>query len=371
MDITDILGLKNSRGYDPRTYPEWTKTETKHNTVPKLTANIPSLKGFTIPNLALNPDTIPVIHPFLRPKRDAPNNGEPVISINQLKPKGVNLTTLLRNNGNLNSVKCVFNEKTLNIGVDPDFLSGIAKTMEQYTAPLNITQDMTITNVVVNQTPQTWEKVFHDAMGEFNFIDMKIFEHEQRGFKVLPLREDIFRAFHLTPLPRIKVVIIGQDPYHSITGDVPTAHGLSFSVRNGNSIPPSLNNIFKEIARSIPNFQYPTHGDLSRWAEQGVLMLNSCLTVNPHEAKSHGAIWGGFIKHVMIAIEQANSRCIFVLWGRKAQKIKNMISSKSIILESSHPSPFSVNRGFNGCNHFVEINKHLLEMESEPINWNL
>lgn len=396
MDISDILSLENSRGYDPRTDPEWTKSNRSNNAtkVGTLSANIPidiqlipnvstnltshtvfvlpdltkTSQGFVIPDLT----NLPVKHPFLRPRKNAPNDGNPVTQISQLIPKEVNLTTLLRNNGKLNTVKCIINNNELfNITIDPNILPNIDNYKNQ---SVHITQDMTITNVVINKTPRGWEKVFHDSMSEFEFIDIIISSHEQLGFKVLPLRVDIFNAFYLTPLPRIKVVIMGQDPYHSITGDVPTAHGLSFSVRKGNPIPPSLNNIYREIARSIPNFQYPTHGDLSGWAEQGVFMLNSCLTVNPHKAGSHGSIWGGFITRILTAIEQVNPRCIFVLWGKKAQEIKNMISSKSEILESTHPSPFSANRGinkFNGCDHFVKINRHLLDIGKRPIDWNL
>ena len=191
-----------------------------------------------------------------------------------------------------------------------------------------------------------------------------------------PLKKDIFAAFNYTPLNNLKVILVGQDPYHQAIIDsqglsVPRAVGLSFSVRREDSIPSSLKNIYIELANTVRNFTVPDHGDLKQWSRQGILLINSCLTVKPRAAGSHGDIWLGFINKVFKAIAVANPQCIYVLWGKDAQKLKPIINDKGVIFESSHPSGLSATRGFFGCNHFNLINNTLLKQNKVGINWRI
>lgn len=224
---------------------------------------------------------------------------------------------------------------------------------------------------IASVPPPSWEAVFAAAKNEIKHASDMVLEKEKVEGPSFPNREDVFAAFHKTPLNKVKVVILGQDPYpqHDATGTRPRAVGLSFSVRKGDAIPSSLKNIFTELKNSVPGFAEPAHGDLSHWAEQGVLLLNTCLTVQPGFPGSHGVIWHGFIKHVFLALAAVNPKCIYVLWGKEAQKWAPKVGQKSIILEAAHPSGLSANRGFFGCNHFVLVNQHLLAQGKEGINW--
>lgn len=236
-----------------------------------------------------------------------------------------------------------------------------------------IDNSWTIIDIARRRPSIGWEPVFKHADNELKDTSDIIEQDKIKNGRFYPDCKNIFRAFDLTPLDRVKVVIVGQDPYHGANPDgTPQATGLCFSVKKGVPIPPSLRNIFKEIRDTVEGFQTPSHGNLERWARQGVLMMNACLTVRPHEAGSHGIIWSGFIKKVINAILDVNPGCIFVLWGREADKIKKkMLGERAVTLETSHPSGFSAYRGFFGCNHFNEINKLLLEQGRRPIDWNL
>ena len=175
----------------------------------------------------------------------------------------------------------------------------------------------------------------------------------------------------MTAPNEVRVVIIGMDPFPSIGDDgLPRATGCSFSVRRTDSIPVSLRNIFTEIQNELPDFKYPSHGCLDSWARQGILLLNKCLTVRPNEPDSHGSIWDGFLLAVLKKIESVRPKCIYVLWGKNAQKMKKFISGKSIILEAAHPAARGKS-GFFGNGHFVKINQLLTEAGEKPINWNL
>jgi uracil-DNA glycosylase len=171
------------------------------------------------------------------------------------------------------------------------------------------------------------------------------------------------------------VVIIGQDPYfqtvHVDGKVVPRAVGLSFSVRRGDEIPISLKNIYRVLSSTVEGFQTPNHGDLRAWATQGVLLANTSLTVRPDEPNSHEGIWLDFMKKVFKGIARVNPRCIYLLWGREAQRLRPLLGEKSIFLETSHPSGKSASRGFLDCNHFNLANKYLIEQGNKPINWNL
>lgn len=190
-----------------------------------------------------------------------------------------------------------------------------------------------------------------------------------KGKVIFPAKENIFNAFKYTELDNLKVVILGQDPYHNYN----QAHGLAFSVQKGVDIPPSLQNIYKELARSIPEFKIPNHGYLVDWAKQGVFLLNTTLTVEAHKANSHKDIgWETFTDTVISKISENKHNVVFMLWGSHARKKKVLIdSSKHLILESTHPSPLSAHRGFLGCNHFVDCNKYLIEKKDQKIDWNL
>jgi len=238
-----------------------------------------------------------------------------------------------------------------------------------------VDQSWTIEKIAREARPITWEAVFEDAMNELSDVSQILEKDEVTYGSFYPLKKDIFSAFHYTTLNNVKVVIIGQDPYHQsvyINGKtVPRATGLSFSVRQEDAIPSSLQNIYTELCNSVRGFRKPDHGDLREWSRQGVLLLNTCLTVRPHKPGSHGDIWLGFINKVFKAIALANPYCIFLLWGREAQKIKPMLGERSVILEAAHPSGLSARRGFFGCNHFNLVNESLLNQGKIGINWRI
>ena len=230
-----------------------------------------------------------------------------------------------------------------------------------------IQEDWSITELVKYYTPYTWESVFEKCLNEFADIDEILKDNKK---KLIPGNNNIFRAFHLTPLNKVKVVIFGQDPYHTIKDEEPIATGLAFSVKKTSTIPSSLNNIYKEMEKT--GFRRPQHGDLTNWATQGVLLLNSCLTVLPGEPGCHKEIWHGFIKRVIHAILDKNPNCVFVAWGKNAQKVANkFVGQRGTILTAAHPSGLSANRGFFGCNHFNQINEILKSTRQEIIDWNI
>lgn len=238
-----------------------------------------------------------------------------------------------------------------------------------------VDQTWSIARIANESPPITWGDVFKDAVHELKDVSDILDEQEKMYGQYYPLKKDIFAAFHNTPLNTVKVVIIGQDPYHQVFNmggvNYPRAVGLSFSVRREDSIPSSLNNIYTELANTVRGFTMPTHGDLREWARQGVLLLNTCLTVRQGQAGSHGEIWLGFIRRVLRAIAIANPYCIFLLWGREAQKIEPMLGERSEILRAAHPSGLSARRGFFGCNHFNAVNDILIKQGKSAINWRI
>jgi len=191
---------------------------------------------------------------------------------------------------------------------------------------------------------------------------------EYSAVRVFPDSGDIFNAFHLTPLKDVKVVILGQDPYHNVG----QAHGLCFSVKPGIEAPPSLVNIYKELNSDLGCF-IPDNGYLVKWAEQGVLLLNTVLTVRAHEANSHRGIgWEEFTDAVITALDRQDRPIVFLLWGAPAQKKKRMLHNpKHLILEAPHPSPLSAYRGFFGCRHFSKTNAFLKEHGLREIDWQI
>lgn len=334
----------------------------------------------------------------------------------------------------------------------------------------DIQEDWSIMDIVEKCCPDGWEKVFENSKPELEIINEILIDQEKVFGQYFPLKKNIFKVFQITPLKKIKVVIFGQDPYHTKTNiGEPVAQGLAFSISQDDpKIPPSLRNIFKEIHNEYPSksneekkkfkfllgetvnefektfgekiheeikdeleqlknisegeydpnfvikiynqfnefknkvykiypeknkqkplkkgvdkifgiiqnereieFKIPQHGDLTSWSKQGVFLINTCLTVRPHNAGSHKNIWFGFVKKVIEAINNANPNCIYVLWGKKADNMAAFVGGKNKMLSSAHPSPFSANRGFFGNNHFIEINKHLKSTGQKIIDWNL
>lgn len=235
-----------------------------------------------------------------------------------------------------------------------------------------VTEEWTIERIVTEYPPSGWEEVFSEAKEELKHVSQIIQEDEATHGRCIPLKKDLFNAFRVTPLKDVKVVIVGMDPYNNILcNGLPRAVGMSFSVSKEDTIPISLQNIYKELISTVEGFKVPQHGDLTAWAKQGVLMLNASLTVRPGAAGSHGKIWHGLLDKVIKAIMVTNPRCIWVLWGRDAQCLQEMLGAKFTILTAAHPSGFSANKGFFGCNHFNLINEELTKLDEIPINWNL
>ena len=219
------------------------------------------------------------------------------------------------------------------------------------------------------------EKSWLEALGEeFEkdyMIALKAFlvEEKQNGHTVYPKGADIFNALNHTPFDQVKVVILGQDPYHG-QGQ---AHGLSFSVQKGVAVPPSLKNIYKELAEDFPGYIIPNHGELTKWADEGVLLLNATLTVRAHEANSHqGRGWEKFTDRVITELSNKREGIVFLLWGKYAQNKSALIDGrKHTILMAPHPSPFSAHTGFLGCKHFSKANEILQQADKAPVDWQI
>ena len=193
-------------------------------------------------------------------------------------------------------------------------------------------------------------------------------KHEYETRRVFPEADDIFNAFQFTPLSRVKVVILGQDPYHNYG----QAHGLCFSVKPDVEIPPSLVNIYQELHDDL-GCDIPNNGYLKKWADQGVMLLNTVLTVRAHAANSHQGIgWETFTDAAIKILNEQDRPMVFLLWGRPAQNQKSMLTNpKHLILEAPHPSPLSAFRGFFGCRHFSKTNEYLKANGLEPIDWQI
>lgn len=220
------------------------------------------------------------------------------------------------------------------------------------------------------QYDDSWAPVLKPLFGQPYMKQLSTFVQEERQkTKVFPPADLVMNAFKLTPLDQVKVVILGQDPYHN-DGQ---AHGLSFSVPEGIALPPSLKNIFKELQDDIPGFVEPRAGDLTYWAKQGVLLLNATLTVQAHLAGSHQKKgWEIFTDSIIHAISERCEHVVFLLWGSYAQKKSVLIDAKKhLVLTAVHPSPLSVYRGFFGSKHFSRANQYLMEHGKAPIDWRL
>jgi uracil-DNA glycosylase len=235
-----------------------------------------------------------------------------------------------------------------------------------------------------NRLDENWRHLIGEFdIDGFDYVAMEQFLQKEKAKGIIyPKRWEIFNALNLTPFEKVKVVIIGQDPYHG-EGE---AHGLCFSTK-GKKIPPSLGNIYKEIKRDC-DVEMPRHGDLTKWAEQGVLLLNATLTVREGSPRSHrGKGWEKFTDAVVRAVKEKGDRVVFLLWGRDAQEVWDRCAKKKgaliadlkkhLVLEASHPAPFSVRCGlrdgevhsFHGCGHFKTANDYLIKHGLRPIEW--
>lgn len=223
-----------------------------------------------------------------------------------------------------------------------------------------------VSNVKIEES---WKNVLMNEFEQPYFQSIKSFlvQEKQGGKKIYPPGSLIFNAYNTTPFNQVKVVIIGQDPYHGPQ----QAMGLSFSVPRGVAVPSSLKNIYKELATNINGFQIPNHGDLTKWAEQGVFLLNASLTVEHRKANAHKDIgWHKFTDATIRRLSEGREGLVFLLWGSFARKKKTLIdTTKHHILESVHPSGLSAHRGFFGCEHFSKANAILQQQGKTPIDW--
>ena len=215
-----------------------------------------------------------------------------------------------------------------------------------------------------------WQPAVQEEFGKPYYKELYRFVKEEYSTHVIyPPSEDIFNAMHLTPLSEVKVLILGQDPYHNEH----QAHGLSFSVLpDQKNIPPSLQNIYKELADDLGCY-IPNNGFLEKWAKHGVLLLNTVLTVRAHQANSHqGKGWEKFTDAIIRAVNEQDRPIVYLLWGKPAQsKIPMLNHPKHLILKAPHPSPLSAFRGFFGCKHFSQANAFLQEHGADPIDWQI
>lgn len=214
-----------------------------------------------------------------------------------------------------------------------------------------------------------WNPILNGEFAKPYWTELQRFVYEERSKQaVFPPHDEVFAALHLTPYASVKVLILGQDPYHG-PGQ---AHGLCFSVRRGVAIPPSLANIYKELESDV-GVRAPAHGNLEAWARQGVLLLNASLTVRASQAASHqGKGWEIFTDEVIKVVNAKPERVVFILWGASARKKKTFVdTSRHVIIESPHPSPLSAHRGFFGSRPFSRANEALVAAGREPVDWSL
>ena len=214
---------------------------------------------------------------------------------------------------------------------------------------------------------KTWNEILEEEMQKDYYQELQAFVQKRRAeVRVFPEEKNVFNALELTPFESVKVVILGQDPYHGFG----QAHGLSFSVKKGIPLPPSLKNIYKELQEDIGG-NLPTEGDLTHWAKQGVLLLNTVLTVEEGNANSHkGMGWERLTNRLIESLNELNHPVIFILWGKPAQdKEKLITNSNHVLLKAPHPSPLSAYRGFFGSKPFSRVNDILIQQGQSPIRW--
>ncbi len=215
-----------------------------------------------------------------------------------------------------------------------------------------------------------WDELLKGEFEKEYYLKLREFlKKEYFSRRIFPDMHDIFNALKYTPLKNVKVVIIGQDPYHGFG----QAHGLCFSVKRGVEVPPSLKNIYKEMQDDLGIIQPKSHGELTTWAQNGVLLLNAVLTVREGQANSHkGMGWEIFTDRVISLVNEHADPCVFLLWGANARAKQALITNKKhLVLSCAHPSPLSAYNGFFGCKHFSKANEFLIKNNREPISWQL
>jgi len=219
---------------------------------------------------------------------------------------------------------------------------------------------------IMNNTPVGWEDFFNETKDEIKFISNEITNSLREGNEIFPKLKDVFNAFSIKP-EDIKCILVGMDPYHTPN----QANGLCFSIKKGNPIQPSLKNIFKELKNQGFTFN-ENNGELNKWVEQGVFLINTALTVQKGKPDSHTKLWKKFTKKLFEYLSNITSKKVVILWGKKAQYFNKIFDKEYIkILESPHPSGLSAHKGFFGNNHFLETNKYLLSQNIKEIDWNL
>jgi len=222
---------------------------------------------------------------------------------------------------------------------------------------------------MVLQIDDSWKEILKDEFESdyMQKLEIFLFKEKEEGHMIYPPNHLIFNAFNHTPFDKVKAVILGQDPYHGKN----QAHGLAFSVQKGIKAPPSLKNIYKELKNDLPDFKTPDHGELTKWADQGVLLLNATLTVREGDPASHQKIgWETFTDRAISELSKRKEKIVFLLWGKNAQaKLPLIDESRHHVLKAAHPSPYSANQGFLGCRHFSKTNELLIANGKSPIDW--
>lgn len=307
-------------------------------------------------------------HPFIRSTPEPPNQGKDVTDVSELLTKKTNYDEILTSYG--------IKSKRLIIQLSPELLKlstpiQIEKKELTYVVPdVVIEQSWTILDIIQKKPPSSWISLFREAHSDIVTISEFIQAQESTIGAVIPYKKDIFRAQELCKLESVCLVILGQDPYYNIVKGSYVANGIAFSVNRGVAVPKSLENVFKVLHKTVPGFEMPGHGDLTKWVEQGVLLLNTSLTVMPDSPNAHKGIWASYTTKLLHKIAQVNPQCVYMLWGGEAQAYDKIITSKNILF-TSHPSPLGAYRGFMACNHFNEANEMLVKQGRKPINWNL
>jgi uracil-DNA glycosylase len=237
-----------------------------------------------------------------------------------------------------------------------------------------IDQSWTILKISEEAYPSSWEDVFKEAKPELAHISKKL-DDEKRFGEYLPRKEDLFNAFKFTPLNKIQVVILHDQPVHTMTTinnkTLPKDYGMAFSLRPEDTLSPVLKTIYQELLNEYPTYNQPSHGDLRHWCQQGVLLINKCLTISKQQSHLKWDLWLGFLNKVFKAITKVNPYTIFLLWGQEAQKVIPMLPDSFIVLETSSPSGYFANCGFLGCNHFKMVNDELIKQKRTPIDWQI
>lgn len=361
------------------------------STVPSIA--VPSIPTSSVPSIPTSSIAAPsVTHPFLKSNSIPPNGGELVENLSQLEEKKSNYQEALKVAGlkgpevpvDISNIKFNFNLDTLVNQIRTELFTKISVNSEWDGKPIQppntngslgaslIDQSWTLLDIVAKACPPSWEPVFEESKEDLKRINQFLMEIEASGRMWYPLKADLFRVFYLLKVHNVKCIIWGQDPYpgtNKSTG-LPIAMGISFGTHKGNPIPASLVNMYKRLAATVPGFVYPAHADLTSWVEQGVLLVNKCLTLDPGNPNSHKDLWSEFTTRVIQYIDKVNPNCVYVLLGNHAQQLARYTTSKNIVM-TSHPSGQGAHYGFNTSDIFNDVNKILVNQGKTPIDWNV